>query len=91
MRIVGDIPHSSMKITIFKMDEKLSVKFENSAYEQIYKFKSGEVSGLDELKTLINEEFMADVLSNFDFLHQTKIKHIRRIPSGFEDEFEKII
>ena len=34
MRILGYLEHPTLKITVFKMDNRISVKFENSLYEQ---------------------------------------------------------
>ena len=92
MRIVGDIPHPQMKITIFKMEERFSVKFENGFYEQIFKFKLGEVSNLESLISAISDTFVNAVLLNFENLHQIKLKHFSSFLSKeMEDEFEKII
>ena len=39
MRILGYIDHPVVKITVFKMDNKFSVKFESIHYEQTFKFR----------------------------------------------------
>lgn len=39
MRIVGDIPHPRMKITVFNYQDKYSIKFERDLIEQIIKFR----------------------------------------------------
>lgn len=46
MRIIDEINRGEMKVTVFKMNERLSVKFERDLTEVIYKFRDG--SGFDE-------------------------------------------
>ncbi|MBK7870450.1 MAG: hypothetical protein IPJ74_07085 [Saprospiraceae bacterium] len=51
MRIIGYIEHPVLKITVFKMDNKISIKFESGLYEQTYKFRSGDtISNLGDVK-----------------------------------------
>ena len=38
MRIIDSIPHQSMTISIFQMNDKYQVKFEAGPMEQIFKF-----------------------------------------------------
>ena len=53
MRIIGNIDHPTLKITAFKHDGKLSVKFEVGLMEQTYKFresdKLNDFSGLQKV------------------------------------------
>ena len=42
MRIIGQIEHPDLKITVFKSDNRISVKFENEGYEQIFKLGADE-------------------------------------------------
>ena len=46
MRINDEINRGEMKVTVFKMNERLSVKFERDLTEVIYKFRDG--SGFHE-------------------------------------------
>ena len=65
MRIVGSISHPKMTISIFAMNDKFQVKFEAGPMEQIYKFYNDEVSGVEAIKKIIDEEFMHDVMTKF--------------------------
>jgi hypothetical protein len=92
MRIIGHIDHPSMKITVFKMDNKLSVKFETGFYEQTYKFReSNEIHDLATLQKLVDERFMNDVMENFAKLHQAKNEALGRFLPQAEEVFEEII
>ncbi|MCC6723124.1 MAG: hypothetical protein IT258_01345 [Saprospiraceae bacterium] len=94
MRIIGDIPHPSMKITVFKMDNKLSVKFETGLYEQTFKFReSNELSDFPSMQRLVDEQFMQEVMEDFAKLHQVKNAALGRFLSqgDEQEEFEEII
>ena len=70
MRIVDNIPHSSLTISIFQMNDKFLVKFEAGAMmEQTFKFYTEDVKNLDNLKTLINEAFIEKVRLRFNEMY----------------------
>jgi len=50
MRIIDQIPHESMTISIFQMNDKYQVKFEAGPMEQTFKFTLEEVKNLENLK-----------------------------------------
>lgn len=92
MRIIGYIEHPSLKITVFQMDNKLSVKFENTFYEQTYKFRQSEdLNTISDVQKLVDETFIAKVLEQFPVMHQTKQKALDRFLPEEEDSFEEII
>jgi len=93
MRIVGNIDHPDMKITVFQMDNKFSIKFETGLYEQTYKFREREdLKNLEEIKELVNSNFVNNVLQNFQKMNHTKNNALgEKYPQIVEDEFEEII
>ena len=66
MRIVDSIPHESMTISIFKMNDKYMVKFEAGPMEQTFKFNEEEVKGIDGLKQKITPEFIENTRKRFN-------------------------
>ena len=58
MRIVDTIPHESMTISIFRMNDKFMVKFEAGPMEQVFKFYIEEVPTVEALKQRISPEFI---------------------------------
>ena len=66
MRIIATIPHPSISISIFQMNEKYIVKFEAGPMEQAFKFTSTEIGGIEELKSVINEDFIEAVRKRFN-------------------------
>ena len=39
MRIIDEFNADDVKVTVFKMNDKISIKFEYNLLEQIYKFR----------------------------------------------------
>ena len=69
MRIIDSIPHPSITISIFMMNDKYIVKFEAGPMEQSFKFKTTEVNGLEDLKEKINEAFIEKVRIRFNEMY----------------------
>ncbi len=66
MRIIDSIPHQSMTISIFQMNDKYQVKFEAGPMEQTFKFLLEEVKSLENLKLKINTEFIEATRKRFN-------------------------
>ena len=66
MRIVDNIPHESMTISIFQMNDKFLVKFEAGPMEQVFKFHTEEVKNLGNLKLLMTTEFIETTRQRFN-------------------------
>ncbi|MCR9287416.1 MAG: hypothetical protein NXI23_08545 [Bacteroidetes bacterium] len=93
MRIIGNIEHPNLKITVFKMDNKLSAKFESGLYEQTFKFRTQEgLENFQDVEKLIDEELINKVLVDIQKMHQLKIAALgRHLSTRSEEEFETII
>jgi hypothetical protein len=66
MRVLETIPHPTITITIFQMNEKFIVKFEAGPMEQIFKYNQVEAKGLEGLKKIINTEFIERIRQRFN-------------------------
>lgn len=71
MRIVGEIPNAQCKITIFYWNNKYLIKLERGLIEQTYKVPELEVSGEEDVKKIVNEDFLAQVVGLFDKMEET--------------------
>lgn len=93
MRIIGNIEHATLKITVFKMDNKFSVKFESGLYEQTYKFRSSDaIKGLEDIQKMVDAAFCEEVLQDLNRMHQRKNQAMaRNLPQEISSEFEEII
>lgn len=70
MRLVADIPHPHVKITLFSWNGKYLLKLERGPYEQTYKVNELDVSGDEEVKAMLTEEFLANVAAIFKQMHE---------------------
>lgn len=93
MRIIGNIEHPNMKITVFKMDNKLSIKFELGLYEQTFKFRESDyMKDLNDAEKLIDATFIGEVLKNFNKMHKAKNEALMQLVKLEEEgEFPEII
>lgn len=66
MRIVDSIPHESMTISIFQMNDKYQVKFEAGPMEQTFKFRVEDVKSLENLKRLLHADFIETTRKRFN-------------------------
>jgi len=93
MRIIGNIEHAALKISVFKADNRISVKFENALYEQTFKLGDDErFNNLEAVQKLVDETMIADVLAGFQQMHATRMAVLgRAFPVNEKEVFEEII
>ncbi len=79
MRTVAELPHPDFKITIFAMNQKFIIKFEQGTLEQTYKIGEMDVvDGVNGVFQLIDDEFTQSVATRFDEMRQAFIATYRR-------------
>lgn len=66
MRVVADIPHPDLKITLFAWNGKYLMKLERGNFEQTYKVSEMDVSGDEEVKAMLDETFLATAMQLFE-------------------------
>lgn len=67
MRTIAELPHPDCKITIFGMNQKFIVKFEQGNLEQTYKIAEADIlGGVNGIFELLDEEFVNKVLLIFN-------------------------
>lgn len=66
MRIVGNIPHPDIRITVFHMNDKYVVKLEAGLMEQVFKFDSDKYHGFESIQKLVDETFISNALKRFN-------------------------
>ena len=93
MRIVGEISHPNLKITIFKNGNRLSVKFEDGSVEQTYKFDDGQgIESVGDVKKHIDAAFLKNVEEGIATMKITRLSTLKRNAKGAAaDEFPVII
>ncbi len=65
MRVVGEIPHPTCKITIFHWNNKYLVKLELGPFEQTFKIDEFELSSEADLKRIVNQDFIQQAMARF--------------------------
>lgn len=66
MRVLAELPHPDCKISIFGMNQKFIVKFEQGNLEQSYKIAEADViNGVNGMFEILDEQFINKVLENF--------------------------
>lgn len=66
MRIVGNIPHPTFKISIFATEHHFSLLFQAGPMEQSYKVAKEKVNGIEGLKQLVDHEFCDKIHDTFN-------------------------
>ncbi|WP_164112490.1 MULTISPECIES: hypothetical protein [Sphingobacterium] len=66
MRVLAELPHPDCKISIFGMNQKFIIKFEQGNLEQSYKIAEADVlNGVNGIFEILDERFINKVLENF--------------------------
>ena len=66
MRIIGNILHKNIRITVFGMNDKYVIKLEAGFMEQTYKINQNEISGMDGIRELLDDAFMEKITHRFN-------------------------
>ena len=74
MRVLAELPHPDCKITIFGMNQKFIIKFEQGSLEQSYKLAESDiVGGVNGVFELLDDDFMERVLDTFGLMRNSII------------------
>ncbi|RNL52324.1 hypothetical protein [Pedobacter jejuensis] len=67
MRVIAELPHPECKISIFSMNQKYIVKFEQGTFEQSFKLAELDLSGggVNDVFEILDEDFIATVIERF--------------------------
>jgi hypothetical protein len=70
MRIIAELPHPECKISLFNMNQKYIIKFEQGTLEQSYKLSELDLSGggANEIFQIIDEAFITTVIERFKLM-----------------------
>ena len=93
MRIIDEFNAGDIKVTVFKMNDKISIKFEYNLLEQIYKFRDGSgITSPEMVKKFCNEETILDIKFIFNQMSQNRSKSLTKLFEVNKDEhFDTII
>jgi len=89
MRIVSEWTYKHLRVTIFHYNERYSIKLEDGLLEQTYKFRSGQVDNLDDIKKKVNTDFYDKAINIFKTMNNNKTNILES--GDTEEEFDLII
>ena len=80
MRIIAELPHPECKISLFNMNQKYIIKFEQGTLEQSYKLSELDLTGggANEIFQILDEAFIATVIERFKHMRTDFSSAIRR-------------
>ncbi|MGJ1197408.1 hypothetical protein ACR777_14575 [Sphingobacterium spiritivorum] len=79
MRVLAELPHPDCKISIFGMNQKFIIKFEQGVLEQSYKLAETDVvGGVNGVFELLDETFIQQVLNHFQEMRKSFIESYDR-------------
>lgn len=92
MRIIGEFDLDQIKVTVFKMNERISLKFEYNLLEQTYKFRDGSgISNMEDIRNYCSQNTMTHVQEIFKNMAESRSSALSSLINTSEDEFEIII
>lgn len=71
MRVIANIPHEEMKITVFSWNGKYLIKLEKGGFEQTYKISEMDFVDDAELEKMLDDEFKEKVVEIFQTMMLT--------------------
>ena len=79
MRILGQIDHPVLKITVMHLSDKYVLKIENALLEQTYKIREAdEVRGLKDVSKLVDEPFLKECIERFHAMNTSLFDSFKR-------------
>ena len=79
MQIVGEVPHPECKITLFKWNNRYLVKLEKGLFEQTYKVSQFNVADDEELRQVVNSDFINGAIRQFEVMEVIWSKAMQRL------------
>ncbi len=91
MRVIGEFDLGAVKASVFKMNERLSVKYEYQLMEQTYKFRDG--TGIKSVEDIhkFSQRIEEDIMSCFDTMSKLRWKGIQSLQEIVNQQEEEII
>ena len=65
MRVVGEIPNSKCKITVFAWNNRYLIKLEQGLLEQTFKVNEYDVASEAEVYKIVDKPFVQEALNRF--------------------------
>jgi len=91
MRIVDSIPHPTLKISLFSLDTRWTVKFEDGPAEITLKYRKEDFPSVEEVKKLFDDRAILEVNRELNILKKKVGEQLSGKGASPEDEFPDIL
>jgi uncharacterized protein YdgA (DUF945 family) len=92
MRVIGYVEHPALKITVFKMDLRISIQFEQDKYIQTYRFTEHPlVNNLESAQRWVTAAILADVQAIFAQMHRAQLAATHAMQPESEDQWDEVV
>lgn len=92
MRVIGNIPHPTLKITVFETDTRFPVQFEAGGVAQIFRFRrGGQIEKLSDIKVIVDDTMCKGVLEGLKRQNELMISTQARKATESSDDLPSII
>ena len=94
MRVIGNIYNTPFKITVFKHNQRFTVKFESGMYELGFRLREGgRFQEFADVERFVNAGLIYNVKRQFQEMHRAALQSFASLEkeSVLENEFEMII
>ncbi len=78
MRVVCEISHPQLKITIFNWNNRYLIKLEDGALEQTFKISEFDITSEDDITKMIDTEFLQEAEARFHEMALSLLKSQQR-------------
>jgi hypothetical protein len=69
MRVIGNIPHPKITISIFSMNDKYQIQFIAGTMEQTFKIAHNEIDGIEGITKLVDDAFLEKIMERFNEMY----------------------
>lgn len=91
MRIIGEIPHPQYKITVLKMNDKVTIQIEDRLVSQSFVFRDGTgIRDLSSATELLSDVFLERVDKRFADMRADYLAAIENLNNDVIDDFDII-
>ena len=79
MRIIGQIDHPVLKITVMQLSDKYVLKIEHALLEQTFKIREAdELRGFNDISKLVDETFLKECIERFQSMNTSLFESFKR-------------
>jgi hypothetical protein len=78
LRIIGEIPHPHIKITLFAWNNKYIIKLDHAGFEQTFKVPEFDLIDEDQLQKLIDQSFLEEAIKRFEEMEKSLFEALQR-------------